>query len=109
MESEDFEVFAHVAGVGGPGERHHAGVEGEAKNDLADGPAVAVSDAGQFGTAHDLAVGGEKRKALVDLAVGGAELPDAAIPAHCRVTAVLDNAGPHACLPAQGLELLERD
>jgi len=81
MEIEDLEIFAHVAGVGGPGERHHAGVEDEAKDDLADGPAVALSDAGQCGTAHDHAVGGEKREALVNQAVGGAECPDAAIPA----------------------------
>ena len=40
-EIEDIEIFAHVPGVGGPGKGHHADIDGEPENDLADGPTVA--------------------------------------------------------------------
>ena len=73
-EIEDFEIGPHVVGVGGPGQGHHADVEGEPEDDLADGPAVAFGDPGQFGAGQRLAVGGQQREALVDQPVGGAEL-----------------------------------
>ena len=66
-------------------------------------------DPGQLGTGQRLAVGGQQREALVDQPVGGAELPDVAVPAPGGVAAVLDEAGPDARLLAQALELFEGD
>jgi hypothetical protein len=49
-EIEDLEIGPHVVGVGRAGQGQHADVDGESENDLADGPAVAFGDPGQFGT-----------------------------------------------------------
>src|SRR5690349_15637145 len=95
-ELEDPEVGPHVAGVGGNGQEHHANLQGEPENGLADGPAVTLGDPGQFGAGQGFAVGGQQGEALVDQPVGGEELPDATVPAPGGVAAVLDEAGSDA-------------
>jgi hypothetical protein len=109
VEIEDIEVVPHVAGVGGPGQGHHAHVEGEPEDDLGDGPVAVSCDAGQLGTGQRLAVGGQQREALVDQPVGGAERADVAVPSPGGVAPVLDEAGPDPRLPAEAVELFERD
>ena len=79
------------------------------KTTWTDGPAVALGDPAQVGMGQRLAIGGQQREALVDQPVGGAELPDVAIPALDGVAPVLDEAGPDARLSAQELELFEGD
>src|SRR4051794_12668385 len=108
-EIEDFEIGPHVAGIAGASQGHHVDLKGKPEDDLADRPAVMLGDPGQLGTVQYLAVGGEERKALVDQPVGGAELPDAAIPTLGGVAAVLDEARWDACLPAEELKLVEGD
>jgi len=41
-ELEDVEISTHVVGIRGAGEWHHAHLQGEAEDDLADGPAVSA-------------------------------------------------------------------
>jgi len=69
VEIEDFQVGFHVGRVGGAGQGNHAQVESEPKNDLARSSAVALGDLSQFGAEHQLAVGGEQGKALIDQSV----------------------------------------
>src|SRR5436305_13808612 len=76
---------------------------------LGEVPAVAPGDPGQLGAGERRAVGGQQGEALVDQPVGGAELPDAAVPAPGAVAAVLDEVRPDARAPAQELELFEGD
>ena len=81
MEIEDLQVGPHVGGVAGPSQRHHADVDREPEHNLADRSTVAFGDPRQFGTGQHLAIGSEQREALVNQSVGGAEIPDATIPA----------------------------
>ena len=106
-EIEDIEIFAHVLGVGGPGKGHHADIDGEPKNDLADGATVAFGHSNQFAVGRHLTICREQRETLIDHSVGGTELADTAVPTPGGVTSVLNEAGPNPRLLAKTLELFE--
>ena len=96
-----------MPGVGGASQGHHPYFEGEPEDNLADTPAVALGDPDQFGVGQNLAVGGQQGEALVGQPIGGAELPDATVPALGGVTPVLDEGGPNAGFRDQALELFK--
>ena len=95
--------------VSGAGQGDHAHVEGEPKDDLADGPAVAISDADQLGMGQHFAIGGQEREALIEQSIRGAELPNVAVPALLGVAPVLDKAGPDSVPGGRGPNLLKGD
>ena len=98
-----------MAGVTGPGQRHHANVEGEPEDNLARGSTAPLGDSRQFLSAQGFTIGGKQGESLVDKFVGGAELSDATIPAKDGVASVLHEAGSHAGPVAKALELFEGD
>ena len=95
-EIETLEIGAHVVGVGGAGQWHHADVQGKAKHDLTGGSTVAHGDVHHFWMGQRRPVGCQQRKPLVDQAVRGAEFADTPVPTCRGIAAVLDESRPDA-------------
>src|SRR5579862_26377 len=98
-----------MVGVGGSGQSHHANIESEAEDNLANGPTVALGDEGHFGASQHLTIGRQQRKTLVNYVICSAELADATIPTSGGVTAILHKSRANTRLLAKRLELFQRD
>ena len=98
-----------MADVGGAGQGHHAHVEGEPKDDLADRAAVTLGDAAQFGIRPSLAVGGQERKAPGPPISRRRRLPNVPVPPAISVAPVLDETRLNMRLAAEPLNLFEGD
>src|SRR5579875_454593 len=81
VEIEHVQIHPHVIRVRGPGQRHHADIESEPENNLADRSAVALGNASQLRMGQDRTVRGEEGKTLINEAIGGTERAYIPIPA----------------------------